>query len=241
MMATWIVHLRIAENLLERIPDLDAAAFAVGNIAPDSGIPDEKWENFTPPPHVTHFKNPHSETGYLADLEFYRHYILPMGDKPDRNSFSFRLGYFFHLVTDSLWTEVIGKPTQARFAEQFQADKDFIWKVKGDWYGLDHIYVRDHPESLFWRVFLAAEPTNDGLDFLPLEGVQRNFEYIKTFYQRRDEKIQEYYRRPYIYLSKDEMDRFVIEATGRLERIFIELWQHPQGISGRVSALEVVA
>jgi hypothetical protein len=89
-------------------------------------------------------------------------------------------------------------------------------------------------------VFLAAEPTNDGLDFLPLEGVQRNFEYIKTFYQRRDEKIQEYYRRPYIYLSKEEMDRFVDEATGRLERIFIELWRRPHDTGGRSSALELV-
>ncbi len=53
-MATWIVHLRIAENLLACIPALDAAQFAIGNVAPDSGIPDEKWEKFDPPPEVTH-------------------------------------------------------------------------------------------------------------------------------------------------------------------------------------------
>ena len=45
-MASWIVHLRIAENLLGFIPDLEPARFAVGNIAPDSWMPDEKWENF---------------------------------------------------------------------------------------------------------------------------------------------------------------------------------------------------
>ena len=52
-MATWIAHLRIAENLLGLFPELDPAGFAVGSIAPDSGIPDEKWEKFTPPIEVT--------------------------------------------------------------------------------------------------------------------------------------------------------------------------------------------
>ena len=241
MMATWIVHLRLAENLLEHIPDLDAAAFAVGNIAPDSGIPDEKWEHFTPPPHVTHFKNPGPQFDGLADLEFYRRYMLPLGKNPGKNSFSFRLGYFFHLVTDNLWNEMIGNPTRERFTGQFQADKNFIWEVKRDWYGLDHIYIRDHPGSHIWQVFLAAEPTNDGLDFLPLEGVCRNFEYIKTFYQRRDEKIQEYYLRPYQYLSKDEMDRFVEEVSGRLERIYNGVWRYSMDTDGRASALEMVA
>jgi len=35
-MATWITHLRIAENLLDLLPTLDPERFAVGNIAPDS-------------------------------------------------------------------------------------------------------------------------------------------------------------------------------------------------------------
>ncbi|MBN1303008.1 MAG: hypothetical protein JXA13_01130 [Anaerolineales bacterium] len=37
---------------------LDFGPFAIGNIAPDSGIPDENWENLEPPPEVTHFKKP---------------------------------------------------------------------------------------------------------------------------------------------------------------------------------------
>jgi hypothetical protein len=48
---SWIVHLRLAENLLGLIPDrsaersrrsLEPASFAVSNIARDSGMPDEK-------------------------------------------------------------------------------------------------------------------------------------------------------------------------------------------------------
>jgi hypothetical protein len=45
-LASWIVHLRITEKLLDMIDGLDVSCFTIGNIAPDSGIPDENWENF---------------------------------------------------------------------------------------------------------------------------------------------------------------------------------------------------
>jgi hypothetical protein len=56
-MVSWIVHLRLAENLLGLIPDrsaersrrsLEPVSFAVGNIAPDPGMPGEKWEKSNP-------------------------------------------------------------------------------------------------------------------------------------------------------------------------------------------------
>lgn len=222
-MATWIAHLRIAENLLGLIPNLDEAQFAIGNIAPDSGIPDEKWEKFEPPPAVTHFKRTDDVHKDIADLDFYRGYLadVPPDDAP---RFSFRLGYFFHLVADNLWTIRVGKPTQERFSEQFAADKDFIWEVKRDWYGLDHLYVRAHPESLFWRVFLDAEPDSTDLDFLPARALSHQLDYIKTFYQRRDEKVDAMCARPMIYLPAAEMDAFVREATEQIERIYRALW-----------------
>jgi hypothetical protein len=62
-MGTWICHLRIAEKLLERIEGLDPHAFAIGNIAPDSGIPDENWRTFNPPKLITHFGNENETLG----------------------------------------------------------------------------------------------------------------------------------------------------------------------------------
>ena len=38
-MASWIVHLRVAENLLKEHSEWHAGYFAIGNIAPDSGLP----------------------------------------------------------------------------------------------------------------------------------------------------------------------------------------------------------
>ncbi len=237
-MATWIAHLRIAENLLATIPTLDAGQFAIGNIAPDSGIPDEKWETFNPPPHVTHFKRSDSVHKDIADLDFYRRYLADIPPQ-DTARFSFRLGYFFHLITDNLWTILIGKPTQARYPEEFAADKDFIWEVKQDWYGLDQIYVRAHPDCIFWRIFLDAEPAAADLDFLPPDALTRQLDYIKTFYQRCDEKIDVMCARPMIYLSAADMDSFVLEATDRIEKIYHTLWLTPPVLDRLYSSLEL--
>jgi len=237
-MATWIAHLRIAESLLERISGLDPGQFSIGNIAPDSGIPDEKWEKFNPPPQVTHFKRSKSVHKDIADLDFYRGYladVLP----DDVSRFSFRLGYFFHLITDNLWTIEIGLPTSERWAEQFAADKKFIWEVKEDWYGLDQIYVREFPDCLFWRVFLQSEPDSADLDFLPPEALPHQLKHIKTFYQREDEEIRTMISRPMIYLSKSEMDQFVDKATERIDDLYHILWPSPPELNGLSSALEL--
>ena len=214
-MASWIVHLRVAEKLLEAWPGLDPAQFAVGNIAPDAGIPDEKWEHFTPPPEVTHFKG-QGEGGLYGDEVFYHRYLAPLVRDAAPLRHAFLLGYYCHLVTDNQWWLTIGEPTQKRWAEQFARDKNFIWEVKDDWYGLDFRYVRAHPESVFWKVFLACSYRADYLDFLPAEAVRQRVEYIRAFYQRDDEAIQAMLSRPYIYLSEREMDAFVERTAGHL-------------------------
>lgn len=151
-MASWMVHLRLAENLLEKIEGLVPDQFAIGNIAPDSGIPDEKWENFTPPGKVTHFHAPEGASYWSRDLDFYRGYLAGQawpGDDAPR--FSFLLGYFFHLVTDNLWGQAIAATAQERFAEQFEADPGFALEVKRDWYGLDFLRARPPRRALLAR------------------------------------------------------------------------------------------
>jgi hypothetical protein len=239
-MATWIAHLRIAENLLDHILGLDAAQFAIGSIAPDSGIPDENWEKFEPPPQVTHFKRSDSVHKDIADLDFYRKYVANISPQ-NTARFSFRLGYFFHLISDNLWTIEVGKPTQDRYPNQFAADKNFIWEVKKDWYGLDQIYVRTHPDSLFWRVFLEAQPEDSDLDFLPPDALVRQLKHIKIFYQRHDQSIDEMCSRPFVYLSAPEMDFFVHETTDQLKKIYHSIWPNPPALDGLYSALELVA
>lgn len=238
-MATWIVHLRLAENLLDLINGLAPDYFAIGNIAPDSGIPDEKWETFDPPSEVTHFQAAESEYWQIADLEFYRRYLLPAQEKPvDTQHYSFLLGYFFHLVTDNLWEDLVNKPTKELFAAQFTADPEFGWEVKRDWYGLDFEHVRTHPHSVFWKIFLKCQYDKNFLDFIPPGAIQARINYIKHFYQRTDEKLEAWYgRRPDKYLSQEEMERFIEIASGKLYWIYNYLQQSRHEVMNYSSTL----
>jgi hypothetical protein len=238
-MASWVVHFRVAETLLEQITGLDAEKFALGNVAPDSGKPDERWEHFTPPTTVTHFLSSNGQHHDCADLQFFRQCVLPLRPISDLNLFSFRLGYFFHLITDNLWSIKIGRPMQEKYQSQFAADRDFIWEVKKDWYGLDFLHLRDHKDCIFWRVFCTAQPEHGGLDFLVPESLAWSVEHIQKYYQQTGEEIQKAYNRPYIYLSQAEADQFVREATNSLLRIYQYLWQEQAPADGFASALDL--
>jgi hypothetical protein len=241
-MATWIVHLRIAEALLARIPALDASAFSAGSIAPDSGVPDEKWEHFDPPPAVTHFYAPdHFERRIpLEDLRFYRAYLSGLPPAADPAKFGLRWGYFFHLLTDNLWWIEIDQPTRARWAEQFAADPGFIWTVKEDWYGLDFVYLRGHPDSLFWRVFAnLAEQTHD-LDFLPAGALTAKIAYIQGYYQNPNDMQQAYIKQNYPYLSQVEVDSFVMRVAERCAAAFNLLQDGCPTLDGHTSILELL-
>jgi len=239
-LASWIVHLRVAESLLSKIDLLDDAWFAMGNIAPDSGIPDEKWENFDPPAHVLHFENQSSAAYDVADLDFYRQHLTQNQQKnTDPKKFSFLLGYFCHLVVDNLWSLRIGKPTQEKWASKFNADNGFIWEVKRDWYGLDFIYVRDHPNSIFWRTFLDCKYSHDFLDFLPPEAVNQRISYIKELYQRTDDRVQEAYKRPFIYLKQEGYNAFTDEASNIFLAAYVGLFIEKINTNDYLSILEI--
>lgn len=215
-MGTWISHLRIAERLLEQRPDLDGPLFLIGNVAPDSGRPNADWTVFDPPKTVTHFLNPGEDEGRIRDLEFYREWVRPL-DRPDpaRSDparFSFVLGYFTHLVSDNLWMHLVGQPTQQAFAAEFAADRGAAWeRVKDDWYGLDHKYLRDHPDNVFARRVVDAPNPVSPLPFLPTEALADRLDDLRTFYREPRGFVLD---RAYPYLGEATMDR-VVEGSAR--------------------------
>ena len=75
-MGTWIGHLRIAENLLTQLPALDEVLFTYGNLAPDSGLPNEDWTEFDPPKTISHYILDESGESGTRDLLFYREHLI---------------------------------------------------------------------------------------------------------------------------------------------------------------------
>jgi hypothetical protein len=239
VMATWMVHLRVADGLLKHIPGLDEAQFAIGNIAPDASVPDETLEFTSPPPEFTHYlkKQPLYD---LADMDFYRAYLGDLSPHDDPQTFAFRLGYFIHLLTDNLWNQKIGHPIQERFQKRLETNSSFAFDIKRAWYALDFIYARNHPDALFWRVFVDLKYDRHDLDFLSPEAVQRRVVSIQELYQRKDPDISAMIERSYAFLTGPELDKFIDETCDRLYQIYRTLWPDPVvAIFPYTSALEM--
>lgn len=212
-MASWMIHLRVADALLDRFPELSAIEFIFGNIAPDSGVPNGDNTSFTPPKSVSHFQkiqeDGHRVSGYdvFAD-KFLTHEKLA---EYDHECLSFHLGYFSHLLTDYLWANHIVIPAFSRENEEFLRDRHaLVRKYKDDWYDLDFRYLRDHPDFRAYSIYRdAPEFKNIHLDFYPPDAFELRRKHIINFYSEKRENLD----REYTWLTPKQADEFVAKAV----------------------------
>lgn len=211
-MASWMVHLRIADRLLDQIPDLSPVEFIVGSIAPDSGVPNADWSAFTPSKHVSHFKTGKEKAGPEA---FAEKYFTPALRKTyNERQYGFYLGYLTHLMTDKLWSAQIARPSFRRFIGGEPPYKDpLVQTIKEDWYDLDHKYLRDHPGFRAFRVYLGAVGfRNDFMEEFSEDAFDNRRQYITDFYLQTKADPD----RTYLYLTEQEMDAFVEDCTAKI-------------------------
>ena len=208
-MASWMVHLRIADRLLDKIPDLAPIEFIMGSIAPDSGVPNADGSAFTPCRAVSHFK----EESYAEGPEVFTAKYFSQSQRQDYSSgtYGFYLGYLTHLMTDILWSNQILHPTLDKYAKEDAPDrKEFIRQIKEDWYDLDFKYLRDHPGFRAFRVYLGAVGfRNTFMEEFSPDAFDLRRQYITDFYLQGKDGLD----REYPYLTEAEMDRFVRNAA----------------------------
>ena len=214
-MASWMVHLRIADLLLSQISGLCPTEFIVGNIAPDSGVPNEDWSVFTPSTTISHFRTPRhkkADPAYFAQKYFTE--VLVKTYTPEETSFY--LGYLVHLMTDVAWSNNILYPAKERFADEWSADSNAcIWRMKEDWYDLDFMYLKDHPDFRAFRIYQAAIGfTNCYMEEFSIDAFENRRQYITGFYLAGKDNLDRYYP----YLTKEEMDPFVIQTAEEIRR-----------------------
>ena len=207
-MASWMVHLRIADKLLDQIPDLSPIEFIVGNLAPDSGVPNEDWSAFTPSYTISHFK----ADGRKASPDAFaaKYFTLQQQKGYNEKEFAFYLGYLTHLLTDVLWSQQIAKPSFQRFLGEPPYPAEMVNKIKDDWYDLDFKYLRDHPGFRAFRVYLGCVGfQNTFMEEFAEDAFENRRQYITSFYLEENDHID----REYPYLKEAEMDAFVEAAA----------------------------
>lgn len=217
-----MVHLRIADSLLDRLDNLEQTEFIVGNIAPDSGIPNADWSVFTPNTTVSHFKAADKNGKMVISVDNYvnQHFTRELRSNYDKKQYSFYLGYYVHLLTDILWQKEIVEASIVADWAAYEADRNAaIWKWKEDWYDLDFLYLRDNPDFHAFQIYEQAEGfQNKYLDIFAEDAFDNRRKYITEFYHEKKDNLD----REYPYLSKEKMDVFVERAVHFIEEEIIK-------------------
>ena len=212
-MASWMVHLRIADELLKHISNIDETAFVMGNIAPDSGVPSEDWKEYYPPKQVSHFKTKNGDEIFF-DLDAYcnKYFNENLIKEYSLKEFSFFLGYYVHLLTDVQWTKTVYIDLVTSHPQEVSEDKNkLIWAAKGDWYDLDFLYLEQHPDFKAFSIYEnAVNYDNSFMDLFSKDAFENRRQYICGFYHSDNHGEL---HREYTYLTPEQADQFVITTV----------------------------
>ena len=190
------------------------------------GIPNETWTEFDPPKEVTHFLRKGEGEDKIHDLVYYREYLANIDPQDDIQLYSFRFGYFTHLICDILWSKYLLKPTKTMCREMLEEDHLKAWGIiKDDWYGLDQLYNRAHPENLFWNVIQKTPSPPSYLPFVNEKALHTQYDHIRRFYGEPDPEF--FIERKFPYLNESTMTR-VVKDTVEATLFIIETLKHSE-------------
>lgn len=211
-MASWMVHLRIADLLMNEFENVEEKEFVVGNIAPDSGVPSEDWSYYTPSTAVSHFRDNRDKNRKIQLEEYIKKYFTKeLQNEYTVKQYSFYLGYLTHLMTDVLWQNQIADPCKERHQKEISEDKQkFIWEMKADWYDLDFLYLSKHSGLRAFQIYKDAVGfQNTYMDIFAEDAFDNRRQYIVEFYSEKRENLE----REYPFLNEQRMNRFVEETA----------------------------
>ena len=110
-----------------------------------------------------------------------------------------------------MWARRIATTTKKEFKQLFdEKPKDAVGIIKDDWYGLDQLYVRDHPESNFWRVIMPNPNPPSYLPFVKDKALHQQFAHIRKYYSEQEDKW--FLSLPYQYLNQETMTCMVNDS-----------------------------
>ncbi len=221
-MASWMVHLRIANYLIYHFPKLSEPEFIVGNLAPDSGVPNADWSDYSPSSVISHFKENIGEgrKSICIDKFLSSYFTKEIQKKYSREEFSFFLGYLSHLLTDILWVKNVFPICISKSPEEYASDpKGIIWKWKRDFFDLDALYLLRNPGFRAFNIYESAVGfENKYMDIFPSDAFDKKREYIVSFYKVERKDLC----RDYFYLNEKEMSDFVTLAAQRVKQLINE-------------------
>ena len=186
-MAGWITHMRIADEVLKKLPDLDRTGFCMGSIAPDCNVENEDWSSFTPSREVTHWMTGKEKVS--SDYETFCQQYLAAAETLSAQERSFYWGYMAHLMTDVLFGQFIHEEERWQRVYAIPEIRDqleglpFCYaslkqvfgkkRVFGGWMAMENEYLYAHPGCAYRTVLPGVQHFPSYVDYLPEGAIPR--------------------------------------------------------------------
>lgn len=179
-MATWMMHLRVAELVAPYLGSIDETAYYVGCIAPDSG---RMVDDFTylPSKDVSHWKRDEVsyEQRFLDNYAFFEKYGKNEEDKFKKSLF---LGYYVHILTDTVYVRDVIHPFIEERGKPFWRAN--ITNIRNGWYELDYRFVSENPNYRPLEIISAvSEFPNVYFDYFTPDDITERILYAAKLYK----------------------------------------------------------
>lgn len=210
-MATWVAHLRIADEYLKRELIPYPTEFILGSVAPDCGYGEkDSYGDFNPPPEITHW----APGGLKIYCEYWKFANEFLKNRPRDKDYYFYLGYYIHLLTDILWSTMMYLPTKIKYAKEYENDPEFLRTIKIDWYDLDFKFLRDNPGFIPYKLLRDNDSVKDYLPYYEPGQLTVQTKYIADYYADSSDRILD---REYPFLSEENMLLFIRLAADLID------------------------
>lgn len=210
-MATALMHLRVADALLEPCQIIANDLFFAGSIAPDSNSDSANWRipvTQAEASNISHW----TVSGDKSQCHFERFYDTYIRHKPRTVDTSFYLGYYAHLVTDVQWSESIVKPL---FGQCIKENPALFKTIKQDWRNSDALFIRNNPDFRPLAVLQKRDNLhNIWLDYYSDGAVEHITQRILDSIIRPNFSLAE----PQYFLSDKQMTDFITQTADLILR-----------------------
>lgn len=217
-MASFMIHLRVAEKLYNDIENITEKDFIIGSLAPDCSDVNLKGEFVSPSENISHFYSKRSIN--VPDAEkFYEDYLYEK--ELSKECFSFYMGYYCHLLTDICWNEFI-KSIVDEYGNEVAKHPSYIIKAKNNiWESIDLNFIKNEEPFRPYSVLKKNKMyINNYLNVFDKYSFYKKFVKVVNFYESNGKYLD--YNLPKSLRNK--IDEFVDSTYKRIINRIDHLW-----------------
>ena len=221
-MATWVIHLRVADALRNRwqpLQTLPELPFVVGNLVPDGGV-EVSPHVYVPDSATTHW----TPTGKKRDIDveaFCRAYLQNPALTPEQTAF-YR-GYEAHLRTDVEWIWQILKPLKQKLGIAHFTGTPYDGRLRQNLTYLEQAFCRQAKSFQAWELAQQTKAfPNDVLPYYAEDTLTLKLQELRERYAEPVAPPEQY------LVTAGQLDAFVRQTV---EQIISVWWKKENQLS----------